>query len=111
MPPWRPEARGAGAGSGPPGGAARRRRRYAQPEVLPGSQYALITFWRGGASLDSARLGVISLSDGRVSDLGIVGTNPRYAAPGYIVYGRSGGAVSAVPFSLRRRAITGDPVR
>jgi Tol biopolymer transport system component len=86
-------------------------RRYAWPEVLPGSEHALITIWRGGSSLDSARLGVISLRDGQVTDLGVVGVNPHYAAPGYIVYARAGGAVAAVPFSLRRRAITGDPVR
>jgi len=91
--------------------AKQHHRRYAWPDVLPGSGHALITLWRGGASLDSARLGVVSLSDGQVTDLGIAGVNPHYAAPGYIVYARSGGAVSAVPFSLRRRAVTGDPVR
>jgi eukaryotic-like serine/threonine-protein kinase len=91
--------------------AKQRHRRYAFPEVLPGSRHALITLWRGGSSLDSARLGVMSLSDGQVTDLGIVGVNPHYAAPGYVVYALSGGAVSAVPFSLRRRATTGDPVR
>jgi Tol biopolymer transport system component len=84
-------------------------RRYAWPEVLPGSRYALITLWRGGASLDSARLGIVSLGDGTVSDLGIAGVNPHYAAPGWVVYARSGGAVDAVPFSLRRRAVTGAP--
>jgi Tol biopolymer transport system component len=91
--------------------ANQRHRRYAWPEVLPGSRYALITIWRGGSSLDSARLGVLSLRDGRVSDLGIVGVNPHYAAPGYVVYALSGGAVAAVPFSLRRLAVTGSPVR
>ena len=91
--------------------AKQHHRRYAWPDVLPGSGHALITLWRGGASLDSAWLGVVSLSDGQVTDLGIAGVNPHYAAPGYIVYARSGGAVSAVPFSLRRRAVTGDPVR
>jgi Tol biopolymer transport system component len=86
-----------------------RHRRYAWPEVLPGSRHALITLWRGGSSLDSARLGIVSLGDGTVSDLGIAGVNPHYAAPGYIVYARSGGAVDAVPFSLGRRAVTGSP--
>jgi Tol biopolymer transport system component len=86
-------------------------RRYSWPEVLPGSRHALITIWRGSGSLDSARLGTVSLSDGVVTDLGVRGANPHYAAPGYVVFAQVGGSVAAVPFSLRRRATTGAPVR
>jgi serine/threonine-protein kinase len=87
--------------------AGQSHRRYAWPEVLPGSKVALITIWRGSTSLDSARLGTVSLSDGKVTDLGIRGANPHYAAPGYLVFAKSGGAVVAVPFSLRKLAVTG----
>lgn len=86
-------------------------RRYSWPEVMPGSKHALITIWRGGTSLDSARLGAISLSDGTVTDLGVRGANPHYAALGYIVFAQVGGSVSAVPFSLSRLRTTGAPVR
>jgi eukaryotic-like serine/threonine-protein kinase len=86
-------------------------RRYSWPEVLPGSRHALITIWRGGGSLDSARLGTVSLSDGKVTDLGIRGANPHYAATGHVVFAQVGGSVAAVPFSLRRLAVTGTPVR
>jgi serine/threonine-protein kinase len=79
--------------------------------VLPGSKNALITIWRGSSSLDSARLGTVALSDGRVTDLGIRGANPHYAAPGYIVFAKAGGAVAAVPFSLRKLAATGAETR
>ncbi len=84
-------------------------RRYGWPEVLPGSKDALVTIWRGSNSLDSARLGTMSLSDGRVTDLGIRGVNAHYVEPGYIVFAQSGGSVSAVPFSLRRLTVTGAP--
>jgi len=84
-------------------------RRYSWPHVLPGSKHALITIWRGSNSLDSARLGTVSLPDGQVADLGVRGVNPHYAAPGYIVFASSGGAVSAVPFSLRTLATSGAP--
>jgi Tol biopolymer transport system component len=86
-------------------------RRYSWPEVLPGSKHALITIWRGSNSLDSARLGTVSLSDGRVSDLGIHGANAHYVAPGYIVFAQVGGSVAAIPFSLRRLATTGPATR
>lgn len=87
--------------------ASQGHRRYSWPEVLPGSKDALITIWRGGSSLDSARLGTVSLNDGRVTDLGVRGANPHYAAPGYIVFAKVGGAVAAVPFSLRKLAVAG----
>ncbi len=91
--------------------AGQRHRRYSWPEVLPGSKHALITIWRGSNSLDSAQLGAVSLSDGRVTELGIRGANPHYVAPGYIVFSQIGGAVAAVPFSLRKLALTGTAKR
>jgi eukaryotic-like serine/threonine-protein kinase len=86
-------------------------RRYAFPEVLPGSQNALVTAWRRSTNLDSARIVVVSLSDGRAKDLGIRGANAHYVAPGYLVFAQVGGAVAAVPFSLRRLAVTGPVVQ
>ncbi|MEO5814756.1 MAG: hypothetical protein ABIT20_05705 [Gemmatimonadaceae bacterium] len=82
-------------------------RRYSWPEVLPGSKHALITVWRGGTRLDSARLAMMSLADGRVTDLGVRGANAHYAATGHILFAEVGGSVSAIPFSLRKLATTG----
>jgi serine/threonine-protein kinase len=87
---------------------ARRITSVVWPHVLPGGEFALVTYrMRGGAALDSSKLGVVSLETGELSELGIQGTNARYAEPGFIVFGRPGGEVYAAPFSLRRRAVTG----
>ena len=107
---WRVPATGGEARRLAVDAADERVRRLSWPDVLPGSRHALVTIWRGGTSLDSARLGTVTLSDGKVTDLGVRGVNPRYAAPGYIVFARAGGSVAAVPFSLRRLATTGEPV-
>jgi len=83
--------------------------RFFWPEVLPGSTHALVTIDRHrlSQSLDSLYLGVVSLSDGSVTNLGVQGTTPHFVAPDRIVFGRAGGLVFSAPFSLRRRRITG----
>jgi eukaryotic-like serine/threonine-protein kinase len=88
---------------------SRRIYRYAWPEVLPGGTHALITLDANpdGLVVDSLRLAVVTLSDGSITELGVVGTNPHYAAPGRIVFGRAGGLVFSAPFSLRARRTTG----
>jgi serine/threonine-protein kinase len=82
-------------------------RRYAWPEMLPGSAHALVTYWRGSREIDSSRIGLIRLADGMLTDLGLPGTNPHYVKNGYIVFGRAGGFVFAAPFSLSKRRVTG----
>jgi eukaryotic-like serine/threonine-protein kinase len=85
---------------------------YLWPEVLPGGNDALVTINRApGAALivDSLRLGIVALSTGAVTDLGVYGTNAHYASTGHIVFGRAGNLVFVAPFSLRKRAITGRP--
>jgi len=62
------------------------------------------------AVVDSLRLGVVSLTDGTITDLGLVGTNPHYVGTGHVVFGRAGGLVFAAPFSLRSRSVTGPAV-
>jgi eukaryotic-like serine/threonine-protein kinase len=90
--------------------SAKGRVRIAFPNILPGGTHALVTWWKGDAVIDSARLGVVSLADGAFTDLGVAGSHPRYVRSGYIVYGRVGAEVYAVPFSLRSRTVTGAPV-
>ena len=87
---------------------ARGQRAFGWPDVLPGGQHALITIVRNGPVPDSSHIGVVSLADGSVEDLGIVGTAARYAAPGHIVYASAGGALWAAPFNARKRALSGD---
>ena len=56
---------------------------------------------------DQLRLGVVSLNDGTIEELGIVGSNPQFVAPDRIVYGAPGNLVMSAPFSLRSRTVTG----
>ena len=87
--------------------------RYRWPEVLPGGTHALVTLDRSpGANVpDSLFLAVISLKDGRLTELGLAGSNARYAAPGRIVFGRKTNrglaSLYAAPFSLRSLKTTG----
>jgi len=90
--------------------SAKGRVRVAFPNILPGGTHALVTWWKGDAVIDSARLGVVSLSDGAFADLGVAGSYPRYVRPGYIVFGRAGSELHAAPFSVRSRTITGPAV-
>ena len=78
------------------------------PDVLPGSKDALVTIVpSAGAAPASNRVGVLSLADGAVTDLGIVGTGARFAAPGHVIYATVDGSLWAVPFSVGKRAVTG----
>jgi serine/threonine-protein kinase len=92
--------------------SARGIRGVIQPDILPGSKHALVTVLHGNAAVaDSAELAVVSLDDGSITPLGVRGFAPRFAAPGFILFGRSGDVVYAAPFSLSRRAVTAPAVR
>jgi Tol biopolymer transport system component len=89
--------------------SARGERAFGWPDMLPGGKSALITIARmTGPTPDSNHVGVVSLEDGRVTDLGLVGTGGRFAAPRHLVYATHGGVLWAVPFNLRKRALAGD---
>ena len=79
------------------------------PFVLPGSKAALfdITIDNDNAG---AELAVVSLKDGKVTKLGVLGRNPRYVKPGFIVFGRLDGTIVAAPFDLKRLRVTGPAV-
>ncbi|MEX2180820.1 MAG: protein kinase [Gemmatimonadaceae bacterium] len=87
--------------------------RFRWPSVLPGGRYALVAMGRGiaGNVVDSLFLGVVSLRDGSVTDLGIQGTDPTYVRSGHLLFVRDGGLVFAAPFSLSDRKVTGPAVR
>ena len=82
---------------------------YGWPDVLPDGKAALIMVWKG-TSLDRAELAVVSLATGRVTELGVPGTSPRYVSGGYVVFARANGTVHAAPMSLRTLRLTGEPV-
>jgi hypothetical protein len=72
----------------------------------------LITIVRkNAASSDSNHVGVVSIPDGKVTDLELVGTGARFAAPNHIIFATAGGLLWAAEFSRWRRTITGDRVR
>jgi eukaryotic-like serine/threonine-protein kinase len=83
---------------------------YGRPRLLPGGKAALITIWKNSITLETAEIGVVTLADGRVTELGIRGTGPVYTASGHVLFGRSDGGIFAVPFSPRRLRLTGEAV-
>ena len=86
-------------------------RALAWPDVLPGVSYALVTIERNaGSAPDSNHVGVVSLDNGEVTDLGLVGTGARFAAPDHLIYATADGSLWAAPFSVRRRRVTGPRV-
>jgi serine/threonine-protein kinase len=89
--------------------SARGENRLRTPAILPGGDAALITIEKVAPRPENY-VGVVDLKTGKVTNLGVVGVSPKYAAPGYILFGRSGAAFAA-PFSSRGRRITGPPVQ
>jgi serine/threonine-protein kinase len=91
--------------------SARHHAAYGWPEILPGGRAALITIWKGRRVLDSVSLGIVTIPGGKVTELPIRGSNPRYsAAAGHILYATSDGWIFAVPFSARSLQLLGPPV-
>ncbi len=81
-----------------------------QAHLLPGSRHALVAL-TSVPVVDSITLGVVSLEDGAIVNFGVRGFAPRFVAPNRLVFARVDGVIFAVPFSLRRRALDGEPVR
>lgn len=87
---------------------------FTWPHVLPGGKAALFVIRRAdypGSGMRDGELAVVSLNDRHIQGLGIQGTNPRYLPTGHVVYGRvdGSGTIAAVPFDIRRLAVTGPP--
>jgi serine/threonine-protein kinase len=85
--------------------------RYGFPHWLPDQTHVLITVWRGAIALDSARIAVLSLADGSVTELDVRGTAPRYSKTGHLLFADQTGSLMAAPFDVSRRALIGAPVR
>ena len=79
-----------------------------QIHVLPGSATAVARIRSEGRFF----LGLIDLNDGSIVDLQLDGNSPRYVPPGFLLYHTMEGSVlSAVPFSPRRKSVTGPAIR
>ncbi len=81
--------------------------RVHNPASLPGGRHALITVSAGSIARSARQLAVVDLETGHLDTLGVRGSQGRYAAPGFLVYEGTNEDITAVPFSLRKRQITG----
>ncbi len=79
--------------------SARKIFRFDWPHVLPGGAHALLTL--NSNLSEQGRLAVVSLADGSIEELDIVGSNAQFVAADRIVYGAPSGLVMTAPFSLR----------
>jgi eukaryotic-like serine/threonine-protein kinase len=71
----------------------------------------LVAFSRfGSTAVGGAELGVASIRDRRVWMLGVLGSGPLGYVDGYLIYVHPSNGMFAIPFDLRRRAATGDPI-
>lgn len=78
------------------------------PDILPGGEAVLFTIWK--SSLDDASVGIVNLKTGEVKQLMEMGTFPRYAISGHLVYGSPDGSLLAAPFDLSRLEMKGSVI-
>ena len=81
-------------------------RAHAWPSAVSGSTMVLFAITPVSAAA-RPKIAVVDVSNGRMVRLPIEGTGPRYASTGHIVYAGPDGSLSAVPFDLKRLAVTG----
>ncbi len=76
---------------------------YRWPELLPDGKGIL-------ASTPDHRIFAIELGTGQATQIIAEGDGPHYLTSGYLVYGHQSQAIFAVPFDVRHRQVTGQPV-
>jgi eukaryotic-like serine/threonine-protein kinase len=79
------------------------------PSFLPGSR-AIVFNLAHGTSIAAAELAVLRLDDRSIKPLGIIGLNPIYVPSGHLLFGKTDGTVSAVPFDLSTLSVNGPAV-
>jgi hypothetical protein len=83
---------------------------HMRPAVLPGGKAVLFEIGAAGMeNWDEGRIAVLSLETGERRILIEGGAVPMYSPTGHIVYARDG-KLLAVPFDVKRLAVTGPPV-
>jgi tRNA A-37 threonylcarbamoyl transferase component Bud32 len=78
------------------------------PAVLDDGETVIFTSWRG--AVEQSRLAVLSLLTGETNALDVDGVYAFGVSGGKLYYVRSDGALMAVAFDRRRKAVVGDPV-
>ncbi|MEO8201029.1 MAG: protein kinase [Gemmatimonadota bacterium] len=76
------------------------------PQVLPDRRGVLYTTRHQG----TFELGLYDVAHHTGRSLGIIGSNPRYVSPGYLVYATLDGVIRTVPFDLKHLKVTGEPI-
>jgi Tol biopolymer transport system component len=76
------------------------------PEFLPGGKAVLFAAGPTGLTFINAQVAVQSVGTGERRNLVQLGTQPRYAPSGHLVYAQ-GGSLMAVPFDPQRLEVTG----
>jgi predicted Ser/Thr protein kinase len=83
---------------------------HTRPVLLPGGRAILFAISGGGMdSYDDGRIALRSLETGERKILIEGGMAPQYSPTGHIIYAHDG-KLLAVPFDLKRLAVTGSPV-
>jgi len=78
------------------------------PKVLPDGKTVIVTRWRG--STVSAGLWVATIGEGKATDLELPGSYVLGMIDNHLVYDTQAGVLTAVPFDIRKRKVTGPPV-
>jgi len=79
------------------------------PQYLPGGKAILFTIGTGDIeSYEDGRIAVLDLKTGKYKVILEGGSSARYSPTGHLVYAR-GGNLLAVPFDLKKLAVTGQP--
>jgi Tol biopolymer transport system component len=82
---------------------------YRSPQYLPGGKAILFTIGKENTdTFDDAQIAVLTLETGQKKILIEGGMAARYSPTGHLVYARNGGLL-AVPFDLKKLAVTGRP--
>ena len=76
------------------------------PQFLPGSKQAIFSIAIGG-SFEHAKIGLLDVGRGTYRVIANGGGRTRYTPTGHLVYLRAG-SLFAIPFDLRRMAVTGN---
>ena len=74
------------------------------PQALPGGRGLVVTVSHG--TPDLARIAVVGPGGGAVREI-VSGIMARYASPGHLLYATAGGALMAVPFDVKKLAVSG----
>jgi serine/threonine-protein kinase len=72
------------------------------PDVLPGGEAALFNI----VGANGARLAVVTLATGAITDLKVPGIDPTYVPTGHIVFATAEGTLQAIGFDPERLAVT-----